>query len=165
MRPKTRLLYASIDSRWKKWGIGCNLEQLLVFCRAAMCPEMNGWGLFGLATTKSKDWRGAFRTAVHFALMSQQSAVRTVCLSMDTSSSSHSIFYNVFCQIIYNYKHRRSFHEQLSCLANVYLNISNLHSSLGVVNCQISAEFVVIVNIIYTLSKLVNSCRKSTRLE
>lgn len=99
------------------------------------------------------------------SLRSNQSAVRTVCLSMDTSSSSHSIFYNIFCQIIYNYKYRRPFHEQLSCLAHVYLNISNLHSSLGVVNCQISADFVVTVNIICTLSKLVNSCRKSTRLE
>lgn len=98
-------------------------------------------------------------------LRSNQSAVRRVCLCKDTSSSSHSIFYNVFCQIIYNYKYCRPFHEQLSCLANVSLNISNLHSSLGVVNCQISANFVVTVNIIYTLSKLVNSCRKSTRLE
>lgn len=68
MRPKTRLR----QFRLALEEVGHRLEPGIV-SGILQGREMNGWGLFGLATTKSKYWRGAFRTAVHFALISQQS--------------------------------------------------------------------------------------------
>lgn len=71
MRPKTRLR----QYRLALEEVGHPLEPGIVsgILQGRDVPEMNGWGLFWLATTKSKYWRGAFRTAVHFALISQQS--------------------------------------------------------------------------------------------
>lgn len=126
-------------------------------------PGEEWMGTVRAGNNKVEIWRGAFRTAVHFALISQQSGQFVYVWIHAHHLTRYSTMFSARLSITIDY--RRPFHEQLSCLANVHLNINNLHSSLGVVNCQISADFVVTVNIIYTLSKLVNSCRKSTRLE
>lgn len=77
MKPKTRLL----STRVGRSGVSAGTwnSQLLVFCRAAVCPERNGWG----TVRTGNNWRGAFRTAVHFALIRQSMYGYILIISLD----------------------------------------------------------------------------------